>query len=61
MFYFLRWQTELVVYPAAGLLRYYSGDRLIIINRDPTPFDDEAAVVLHGDIAALLPKILPAG
>jgi NAD-dependent deacetylase len=51
--------TSLVVYPAAGLLRYYSGDRLIILNRDPTPFDDEAAVVLHGDIDVLLPAILP--
>ena len=51
--------TSLVVYPAAGLLRYYSGDRLIILNRDPTPFDDEAAVVLHGNIDVLLPAILP--
>lgn len=51
--------TSLVVYPAAGLLRYYSGDRLILINRDPTPFDDQAAVVLHGDIDVLLPAILP--
>lgn len=39
--------TSLVVYPAAGLLNYYRGDKLIIVNIGPTPFDDMAEVVIH--------------
>lgn len=50
--------TSLVVYPAAGLLRYYAGDRLLIINQQATPFDDDAALVIHGDIAMILPAIV---
>ena len=39
--------TRLTVYPAAGLLRYYRGRRLVLINRDETPYDDSADLVLH--------------
>ena len=39
--------TSLTVYPAAGLLRYYPGNRLVLINRDPTPYDDRADLVFH--------------
>lgn len=39
--------TSLTVYPAAGLIRYYMGDRLVLINRDVTPFDDHADLVMH--------------
>lgn len=45
--------TSLTVYPAAGLLRYYRGNRLVLINRDQTPYDDQADLVLHeslGDV-----------
>ena len=45
--------TSLTVYPAAGLVRYYNGDKLVLINRDETPFDSSANLVLHeslGDI-----------
>ena len=45
--------TSLTVYPAAGLIRYYRGKRLVLINRDETPFDAQADLVLHeslGDI-----------
>ncbi|MBR3345358.1 MAG: NAD-dependent protein deacylase [Solobacterium sp.] len=34
--------TSLVVYPAAGFIRYYRGDRLVLINRDATPYDSMA-------------------
>ena len=34
--------TSLTVYPAAGLLNYYRGDRLVLINRDETPYDHRA-------------------
>ncbi len=49
--------TSLVVYPAAGLIDYYTGDKLILINRDPTPFDRRANYVLHEDIAKILPLL----
>lgn len=39
--------TSLTVYPAAGLIRYYRGNRLVLINRDATPYDDQADLVLH--------------
>ena len=45
--------TSLTVWPAAGMIRYYRGKRLVLINRDETPFDNEADLVLHeklGDV-----------
>ena len=39
--------TSLTVWPAAGMIRYYRGNRLVLINRDETPFDHEADLVLH--------------
>lgn len=39
--------TSLTVYPAAGLLRYYRGNRLVLINRDETSYDSEADLVIH--------------
>ena len=39
--------TSLTVWPAAGMIRYYRGSRLVLINRDETPFDSEADLVLH--------------
>lgn len=46
--------TSLVVYPAAGLLNYYRGNKLILINREPTPQDSMANYVLSGDISQVL-------
>lgn len=43
--------TSLVVYPAAGLTRYFQGDTLVIVNRDPTPQDARADVLISCDIA----------
>lgn len=43
--------TSLVVYPAAGLTQYFNGERLVIINRDPTPQDARADVLISCDIA----------
>ena len=39
--------TSLVVYPAAGLVNYYKGNKLILINLSETPYDAEADMVLH--------------
>lgn len=49
--------TSLTVYPAAGFLRYYHGNRLVLINRDPTPFDDRADLVIHGSLGQVLSQL----
>ena len=49
--------TSLTVYPAAGLLRYYRGRRLVLINRDATPYDGEAALVIREPIAQVLGQL----
>lgn len=43
--------TSLVVYPAAGLLGYFGGSELVVVNRDPTPADGRADLVCACDIA----------
>ena len=49
--------TSLTVYPAAGLLRYYGGDRLVLINRDETPYDGEANLVLHESLGKVFAQL----
>lgn len=46
--------TSLVVYPAAGLINYYRGSKLVLINRDATPYDREADLVIHESIGRVL-------
>ena len=46
--------TSLVVYPAAGLLQYFRGDALVLINRDATAFDQDADLVIHDSIGKVL-------
>ena len=54
--------TSLSVYPAAGLLRYYRGGRLVLINRDPTPFDEEAGLLIQEPIGRVLGALcVPSG
>lgn len=43
--------TSLVVYPAAGLVQYFRGDDLVIVNKDATPADSQADLVCQCDIA----------
>jgi NAD-dependent protein deacetylase/lipoamidase len=52
--------TSLVVYPAAEipLVAERSGARMIVVNAEPTPFDDLAEVVLHGRSGEILPEIV---
>lgn len=49
--------TSLAVYPAAGLIDYYRGDKLVLINKTPTPRDSMADLVVSGSIGALLEQI----
>ena len=49
--------TSLTVYPAAGMVEYYPGDRMVLINRDTTPYDHRAQLVFHeglGDVFSRL-------
>ena len=49
--------TSLTVYPAAGLISYYRGDKLVLINRDETPFDDMADLVLHKSLGEVFGQL----
>jgi NAD-dependent deacetylase len=53
---FLAIGSSLVVWPAAGfpLMAKRNGARLVILNRDPTEFDDIADLVIHEDIGGVL-------
>ena len=42
--------TSLVVHPAAGLISYYKGDKLVLINRSETPYDDRADLIIRDRI-----------
>ena len=46
--------TSLTVYPAAGLIDYYRGQKLVLINRDATPLDGQADLVIAGKIGEVL-------
>lgn len=49
--------TSLTVYPAAGLINYYRGNRLVLINRDPTPYDHQADLVLHETLGKIFSQL----
>ena len=49
--------TSLAVYPAAGLIDYYRGDRLVLINKSATPMDRRANLKIEGNIGEVLSKI----
>ena len=49
--------TSLTVYPAAGLIRYYRGSRLVLINRDETPYDGYANLVLRDPIGRVFQQV----
>lgn len=48
--------TSLTVYPAAGLIDYYKGDKLVLINKSITPMDSQANLVVSGKIGEVLRK-----
>ena len=49
--------TSLAVYPAAGLIDYYRGHKLILVNRTPTPRDAEADLVVQGSIGEIFAQL----
>ena len=49
--------TSLVVYPAAGLVHYYGGTKLVLINKSTTSLDQRADLLIQGSIGAILGQI----
>ena len=49
--------TSLAVYPAAGLIDYYRGDKLILINKTPTPRDRMADLLVQGSIGEIFAQL----
>lgn len=49
--------TSLTVYPAAGFLNDYHGNRLVLVNRDATPYDDRTDLVLHESLGDVFSKL----
>ena len=49
--------TSLAVYPAAGLIDYYRGNKLVLINMSKTPMDGKADLVIYEKIGEVLSKI----
>ena len=49
--------TSLTVYPAAGLVHYFRGPNLVLINRDETPMDDQATLVIHDSVGKVFSQL----
>jgi NAD-dependent deacetylase len=49
--------TSLAVYPAAGLINYYRGHKLVLINRGQTPRDGEADLIVRGNIGQVFAQL----
>ena len=49
--------TSLAVYPAAGLLDYYKGNKLVLVNKTPTPKDSMADLIVQGSIGEIFSEL----
>ena len=49
--------TSLAVYPAAGLIDYFRGDKLVVINKAPTPRDAHADLLIQGPIGEVFSQL----
>ena len=52
--------TSLTVEPAASFTGYFSGKNLIVINKEPTPADERATLVIRDDVTAVFEKLAEA-
>lgn len=50
--------TSLTVYPAAGLITYYKGNKLVVINKTATGHEDNADLVIHESLGSVFSKLL---
>lgn len=49
--------TSLAVYPAAGLIDYYNGNKLVLINKSPTPMDARADLLIQDSLGKVFRQI----
>ena len=49
--------TSLRVYPAASFVNYYKGNKLIVLNKEKTPFDGGANLAIYGDIVEIVEEL----
>lgn len=49
--------TSLAVYPAAGLINYYRGHKLVLVNRGVTPRDNDADLIVRGNIGEVFSQV----
>ena len=50
--------TSLNVYPAAGLIDYYRGNKLVLINKSTTPYDRRANLIIRENIGQVFKEVL---
>lgn len=50
--------TSLNVYPAAGFIRYYKGNRLVLINMSETPYDNYADLLIRESIGKVFKEVI---
>lgn len=50
--------TSLIVYPAAGLIQYFNGDHLVLINKQETGFDEKADLVIHDSLGKVFSSVV---
>ena len=53
--------TSLNVYPAAGLLNYYRGNKLVLVNKSATPYDNKAGLLIAENIGEIFRKVILEG
>lgn len=49
--------TSLAVEPAASLISHFRGKNLVVLNRDPIPAEEQATLVIHGDVAEIMDRL----
>lgn len=49
--------TSLGVYPAAGLIDYYNGNKLVLVNKTPTPYDKKANLLIHDGLGNVFANV----
>ena len=49
--------TSLTVEPAASFISHFRGKNLVVLNRDPIPAEEQATLVIHGDVAEIMEQI----
>ena len=49
--------TSLTVYPASGLINFYNGTNIVLINKDITPFDNKATLLIQDDLNEVFKKL----